>query len=120
MGFYDELAKDVSWEIGSGTESYLKVINGKLQLPSTKWLQYHLEYLDKVIEAISAFRSGVLVGMQYDISKIIKHVIDTPEEAKRFLLDVLYNYNLFSIDIESQNLLTDANQNQVLCIGLAL
>ena len=38
MGFYDEIAKDINWEIGTGTESYLKVVNGKLQLPNPKWL----------------------------------------------------------------------------------
>lgn len=119
MGFYDEIAKDINWEIGTGTESYLKVVNGKLQLPNPKWLQYHLPYLDKVIEAIHAFRENKLYGMSYDTNKIIKHVIDDPEEALCFLKDIDSKYNEFSIDIESSNLTTNKETNSILCIGLA-
>ena len=107
MGFYDEIAKDINWEITSNSEKYLTVVGGKLQLPNPKWLQYHLNKLDSVIEAIHAFREGVLTGVNYDIERIEKKVIYDSEEAKSFLHFLSENYSLFSIDIESRNLSTD-------------
>ena len=119
MGFYDEIAKGVQWEISSNVDFYLKVVANKLQLPNPKWLQFHLNYLDKVIEAIHAFRNGVLTGLDYDITKIQRTVIENPEEALRFLRNLQENYKVFSVDIESSNLSTDKMTNKVLCIGVA-
>lgn len=119
MGFYDEIAKDINWELTSNTEKYLTVVGGKLQLPNPKWLQYHLNKLDSVIEAIHAFREGVLVGVNYDIDNIEKRVIHDSEEAKSFLRFLTKEFTLFSIDIESRNLSTDKAKNKMLCIGIA-
>lgn len=119
MGFYDEIAKGINWELTSNVDGYLKVVNGKLQLPNPKWLQYHLRFLDNVIEAIHAFREGQLVGTDYDVDLISKKVISDPEEAIRFLRVLSANYKLFSIDIESSNLLPDKTKNKLLCIGIA-
>lgn len=119
MGFYDEIAKDLNWEINSNTDAYLKVINGAIQLPNPKWLQYHLPYLDKVIEALHAFRNGELRGEEYDIDKIEKHLISAPEEGITFLRELSQKYSVYSIDIESRNLSTDRASNKLLCIGLA-
>ena len=119
MGFYDEIAKNIEWELANSTESYLKVVNDKLQLPNPKWLQYHLRYLDNVIEAIHAFEAGQLKGINYDTDKIEKHIINNAEEGISFLSFLESNYNIFSIDIESSNLLPDRDKNKLLCIGIA-
>ena len=119
MGFYDEIAKDISWELTTNSEKYLTVVGGKLQLPNPKWLQYHLNKLDSIIEAIHAFREGVLTGVSYDIENIKKKVIYNSEEAKSFLRFLAQEYTLFSIDIESRNLSTDKAKNKMLCIGIA-
>lgn len=119
MGFYDEIAKNIPWEIANSTDAYLKVVGGKLQLPNVKWLQYHLRYIDKIIETIYAFERGELRGISYDVSIIKKHIIDNPEEGINFLRTLSKEYSEFSIDIESSNLSTDRTKNKVLCIGLA-
>ena len=119
MGFYDEIAKGINWEITPNTDGYLKVKNGKLQLPNPKWLAYNLRFLDKVIEAVHAFRNGELTGEDYDIELIEKNLIENPEEGIAFLQFLEKNYKEFAIDIESDNLLTDKAKNQILCIGLA-
>lgn len=119
MGFYDEIAKGIEWEITSNSEKYLTVVGGKLQLPNPKWLQYHLNKLDSIIEAIHAFRAGILTGVDYDIERIEKRVIYDSEEAKRFLHFLTQEYSLFAIDIESRNLSTDKAENRMLCIGIA-
>lgn len=119
MGFYDEIAKDVKWEYASNTESYLKVINGVIQLPQPKWLMYHLNKLDAVIEAIHAFREGQLTGKDYDIDLIKGRIIYDAEEGISFLKHLDEQYSLFAIDIESKNLSTDKLQNSLLCIGVA-
>lgn len=118
MGFYDEIAKDISWEYAHSTEAYLKVVNGKLQLPHPGWLQYHLNYLDKVIETIDGFRKGLITGQSYDISQIVKHIIDDPIEGIN-VLRKLRNVKHFSIDIETDNTLPNKDKNKVLMIGLA-
>lgn len=120
MGFYDEIAKGIKWEYTHNVDGFLKVKNGVLQLPQPGWLQWHLRYLDNVIEAINAFRAGQLKGADFDIDRIEKTVIKSPEEALRFLREVLKGgkYHLFSIDIESSNLLTDKAKNKLLCIGI--
>lgn len=119
MGFYDEIAKGINWEITSNTDGYLKVVNNKLQLPNPKWLAYNLRFLDKVIEAIHAFRSSELVGQSYDVELIQKTLIENPEEGINFLRILSKDYKVFAIDIESDNLSTDRAQNQLLCIGIA-
>lgn len=119
MGFYDEIAKDISWEIAPSTDGYLKVVGGKLQLPNPKWLAFHLRYLDNVIEAIHAFRSGQLTGEAFDINTIKKTIINEPEEGLKALQEVSSKYKTFAIDIESDNLSTDKMKNKVLCIGIA-
>lgn len=119
MSFYSEIAKGIPWEITSNTDAYLRVVGGKLQLPNPKWLSYNLRYLDKVIEAIHAFKNGELTGESYDIDQIEKRLISDPIEGINFLNRLGDNYELFSIDIESDNLSTDKAQNQILCIGIA-
>lgn len=119
MGFYDEIAKDIKWEYTKNTDAYLKVVGGTLQLPHPGWLQYHLRYLDKVIEAIHAFRQGQLKGVDYDINTIEKRIVSDAREGADLLRELTKNYNTFSIDIESSNLLTDKTKNKLLCIGVA-
>ena len=118
MGFYDEIAKDIQWELASNTDAYLKVVGGKLQLPNPKWLQFHLNFLDKVIEAIHAFRAGVLVGKDFDLDLIDKRVVKDPGEALSLLKDIS-SYPKFSVDIETSNLATDKTKNRLLSIGIA-
>lgn len=118
MAFYDRIAKDISWEYTSNTDAYLRVVNGKLQLPQPGWLQYHLKFLDNVIEAIDAFRHGLLRGTPYDMSQLLKTVVTDPNEGILWL-GQLQSSVLFSIDIESDNLYTDKTRNKVLCIGMA-
>ena len=119
MAFYDEIAKDIPWEIAGSTDAYLKVKNGKLQLPNPKWLQFHLRFLDNVIEAIHAFRNGELRGESFDIDSIEKKLICDPEEGIAFLRELSTKYKTYAIDIESSNLSTDRAQNKLLCVGLA-
>lgn len=119
MGLYEVIAKDIPWEIGAGTESYLKVVGGKLQLPNVKWLQYHLNYLDSIVEAINAFKAGVLKGISYDVSKIEKTIIADPIDAIKVIRDLQSLYTIFAIDIETSNLSTDKESNKLLCIGIA-
>lgn len=120
MGFYSEIAKGVPWEYNSNVEAFLKWIDGKLQLPKEGWLQYHLRFLDKIIETIHAYRGGALRAQQpYDLNKIEKHVIKNPGEALNFLRDISNKYKVFSIDIETSNLLTDKEKNCLLGIGVA-
>lgn len=119
MSFYDEIAKNIKWETTSNTDAYLKVVNGTLQLPNPKWLQYHLRYLDKVIEAIHAFENGQLRGVDFDTDKIEKLVVKDPVKGVCILSFLENNYSLFSIDIETSNLLTDKTKNKLLCIGIA-
>ena len=118
MAFYDEIAKDIQWEYAHSTEAYLKVVNGKLQLPHPGWLQFHLNYLDKVIETIKGFREGLITGVSCDISEFDVKWISNPTEAVnelRRLKDTKY----FSIDIETDNTLPNKDKNKVLMIGLA-
>lgn len=120
MGFYDVIAKDVPWEYTTNAESYLKWVDGKIQLPKAGWLQYHLGFLDKIIETLHAYRNGALQAMQpYDLERIEKHVIYDPEEATNFLGVISNKYKVFSIDIETSNLLTDKAKNCLLGIGIA-
>lgn len=119
MAFYDEIAKDIPWEYASNVDAYLKIKNGKLQLPNPKWLQFHLHFLEKVIEAIHAFRNGELRGKEFDLDSIEKRVIRDPEEGIAFLRELGIKYKTYSIDIESNNLSTDKAKNKLLCIGLA-
>ena len=105
MGFYDEIAKGVPWEISRNTDKYLKVVGGKLQLPHTGWLQYNLRYLDKVIEAIDVYKAGVLKGIDYDLSIIEKRVVNDPVEGLEILRDIRSKYKEFAIDIETANTL---------------
>lgn len=119
MGFYDVIAKNINWEVSHNTDTFLKVVNGKLQLPHPGWLQYHLRYLDNVIEAIHAVEQGVLVGIDYDVSIIEKRVIGDPIEGMKVLRDIKSNYQLFAIDIESANTLPDREKNKFLCMGVA-
>ena len=107
MGFYDKIASDIPYEITSNTDSYLKVVGGKLQLPNTGWLQWHLRYLDKVIDAIHAFRNGQLRGCEYDMSLIQKTLVHNPEEGINILKKLDSEFTLFSIDIETSNLSTN-------------
>ena len=88
MAFYDEIAKDIQWEYTHNTDAYLKVIGGKLQLPHPGWLQYHLRYLDNVIEAINAFRAGALVGTDFDIESIDVKIVTEPAEAIKVLREI--------------------------------
>lgn len=118
MSFYDIIAKDIPWEITPNTDGYLKVKAGKLQLPSPGWLVYHLRFLDSVIESINAFKAGQLSIESYDIDKIEKRVVSDWEEGIAILSE-LSQYELFSIDIESNNLLPDRVKNKLLCIGVA-
>ena len=118
MGFYDEIAKDIKWEYAHNVEAYLKVVDGKLQLPSPKWLQFHLNYLDNVIEAISAFKSGQLTGVACDMTSFKTKTIDDPTEAVN-CLRTLRELKHFSIDIETDNTLPDKDKNKILMIGLA-
>lgn len=119
MAFYDEIAKDIPWEYASNVDAYLKIKNGKLQLPNPKWLQFHLRFLENVIEAIHAFRNGELRGKEFDLDSIEKRVIRDPEEGITFLRELETKYKTYSIDIESNNLSTDKAKNKLLCIGLA-
>ena len=118
MAFYDEIAKDIQWEYTHNTDAYLKVIGGKLQLPHPGWLQYHLRYLDNVIEAINAFRVGALVGNDFDIESIDVKIVTEPTEAIKVLREIRSKYTEFSIDIETANTLPDAIKNEFLCIGV--
>ena len=119
MAFYDEIAKNIDWEYAHSVDAYLKVKNGKLQLPNPKWLQFHLNFLDNVIEAIHAFRKGELRGESFDLESIEKHIIDDPEEGIAFLRELATKYKTYAIDIESSNLSTDKVKNRLLCMGLA-
>ena len=118
MSFYSTIAKDIPWEITSNTDGYLKVVNGKLQLPSPKWLQYHLRYLDSVIEAIHAFRAGKLAQKEYNLEKVITDVIFQADTAISILKQLSSDYKVFAIDIESDNLLTNKSKNKLLCFGI--
>lgn len=118
MGFYDEIAKDIPWEYSHSVDAYLKVVGGKLQLPHPGWLQYHLRYLDNVIEAINAFRAGALVGLNYDISQINVTIVTDPIKGISQLKNVKTKYHEYSIDIETSNTLPDAIKNKFLCIGV--
>lgn len=118
MSFYDNIAKGIPWELTSNIDKHLKVVGGKLQLPNPKWLAYHLPYLDKVIEAIAAFKAGQLRSEVYDVSQIKKHVIDNAEEGLNFIKSI-ETYPVMAIDIETSNLSTDKKKNKLLCVGLA-
>lgn len=119
MGFYDEIAKGIPWEYASDVESYLRWINGKLQLPRGGWLQYHLSFLDKIIETIHAYKTGgIKIEKPYDLTRVTKTLIIDPKEGANFLTSI-DEYTEFSIDIESSNLLTDKDKNHLLCIGIA-
>ena len=120
MGFYKEIAEGIDYEITSNQDAYLKVVNGKIQLPNPKWLLFHPRSIDSVVEACQAFRAGLLTGKSFDISTIEKHIMKDPEEAINFLKDLaLKGYTNFTLDIESSNLLTDKARNHILCIGMA-
>ena len=119
MAFYDEIAKDIPWEYANNVDGYLKVKNGKLQLPHPKWLQFHLRFLDNVIEAIRAFRSGELRSETLDLDVIEKRIVQEPEEGISFLRELGKKYKTYAIDIESSNLSTDKQKNKLLCMGLA-
>ena len=119
MGFYDKIGSDIPYEITSNTDSYLKVVGGKRHLRNTGWLQWHLRYLDKVIDAIHAFRNGQLRGYEYDMSLIQKTLVHNSEEGINILKKLDSEYTLFSIDIETSNLSTDKLKNKLLCIGIA-
>ncbi len=118
MAFYDEIAKDIPWEYAHSTDAYLKVVGGKLQLPHPGWLQYHLRYLDNAIEAINAFRAGVLKGINYDISQIDVNIVTDALEGMKVLRNIRNTYKEFSVDIETANTLPDAVKNEFLCIGV--
>ena len=118
MAFYDEIAKDIPWEYAHSTDAYLRVVGGKLQLPHPGWLQYHLRYLDNVIEAINAFRAGALKGIDYDISQIDVTIITDALEGMKVLRNIRSKFHEFSIDIETSNTLPDALKNKFLCIGV--
>lgn len=119
MAFYDEIAEGINYKITANTEEYLKVVDNTILLPNPKWLMWHFNYLDKIVEACSAFKQGVLIGKSFDLSSIEKHIIGEAEEGISFLRFLNTNYSLFSIDIETSNLLTDASRNHILCIGIA-
>lgn len=119
MGFYSEIAKDIQWEYTSNVDAYLKIVNGKLQLPQAGWLAYHLRYLDNVIEAINAFRHGQLTGETIKLETLNRHIVRDPGEAVKILRDISNKYKVFSIDIESNNLSTDKTKNKLLMIGVA-
>lgn len=119
MGFYDEIAKDIPWEYNHNTDAYLKVVGGKLQLPHPGWLQYHLRYLDNIIEVINAFRSGQYKGIEYDINLIEVNIIDDALQGINSLRKIRQAYKEFSIDIETSNTLPDKIKNKFLCIGVA-
>lgn len=116
MGFYDEIAKDIPWEYNHNTEAYLKVVGGKLQLPHPGWLQYHLRYLDNIIEVINAFRVGQYKGTEYDIENIDVQSITDPIEGINLLRKLRKEYNEFSVDIETANTLPDKIKNKFLCV----
>ena len=118
MGFYDNIAKNIPYEITSNEDAYLQVVNDKLQLPNPGWLRYHLRYLDNVIESIHAFEKGLLTVKAIDVSLIERKVIKDPEEAIRFLRTLSNSYKVFSIDIETDNVLPDSKRNRMLCIGV--
>ena len=118
MGFYDNIAKNINYEITSNEDAYLQVVNGKLLLPNPGWLRYHLRYLDNVIEAVHAFEKGLLPIKSVDLDTIEKKVISDPNEGINFLRFLSGKYKIFSIDIETDNTLPDAKKNRLLCIGI--
>lgn len=118
MGFYDVIAKDISWEYSHNTDAYLKVVGGKLQLPAPGWLIYHLRYLDNVIEAINAFKSGVLSEDIFDLALVNVIVCTDPVSGLNQLRKIRKTHKSFAIDIETANTLPDAIKNEFLCIGV--
>ena len=118
MGFYDNIAQGINYEITSNEDAYLKVVNGKLLLPNPGWLRYHLRYLDNVIESIKAFAQGLLAVETIDIDQFEKKVIVDPIEGIKFLRFLSVKYKVFSVDIETDNTLPDAKRNRLLCIGV--
>lgn len=118
MGFYDNIAKNIPYEITSNEDAYLHVVNGKLQLPNPGWLRYHLRYLDSVIETIHAFEKGLLSIRTVDLDAFEKKVISDPQEGIKFIRFLSNKYKVFSVDIETDNTLPDAKRNRMLCIGV--
>lgn len=119
MGFYDEIAKEIPWELAHSTDAYLKVVGGKLQLPHPGWLQFHLGYLDNVIEAINAFKSGALRGESFDLDLATVIICTDAVEGLNQLRKIRKTHKSFSIDIETDNTLPDSSRNKFLCIGVS-
>lgn len=116
---YDKLTDNSPWEYAQEEKDYLKIKNNKIQLPKEKYVYSHFNYIDKIIEVSNAFKKGVLPTQDADMSTFEVEIISNCDKAINTLNNLSSHYKLFSIDIESSNLLTDKEKNKLLCIGIA-
>lgn len=105
-------------KLTSSSERWFKTLNGVLYLPSEHIARGNFMLVDKMIEALEAYKvTSEAPEMLWDDSKIIGHDGITESQCLEFI-DIVAQYNKISVDIESRN--TGYDDNKLILIGLGI
>lgn len=105
-------------KLTNSEERWFKTLNGVLYLPSEHIARGNFLLVDKMIEALEAYKiTSDAPEMLWDDNKVIGHEATTEAQCFEFL-DIVAQYKILSVDIESRN--TGYDGNKLLLIGFGV